>query len=410
MIGAGKLSPVVQAVLVLVTCTCLNALGRGMGDSYMVFLLPLQRGFDWSRGSLTSVYSVAMLVSGFASPLIGAALDRFGPRAVYGVGVASFAVGFSLAPHLDAIWQFQLVIGGLSGIGMAALGVVSASALLARWFHTRLSTAMGVAYAGIGLGSLALAPLTQILIESYGWREAYRLLGFALAVLLPVVLALPWRRIAAGREPLKAAEGAGAFAAVREAARDPIYWRFAQIYFFTAMAIYMINVQAVAFLVDYGFAPLAAATAYGAAAMLSVAGIAGSGWITGRFGHGRATLLSFAGSTSGVLALLAITVTPLAFLMLGYVLLYGACQGVRGPIVSTLVARAFPGRGLGAVYGTIYSMGALGGAVGASATGFLHDLSGGYRVSFVCALVMLAIAAYPFLGPAKVLFEAKRFQ
>lgn len=412
MIGAGKSNPLTQAVVVLAICACLNALGRGIADSYMVFLLPLEHSFGWSRGNLTSVYSVCMLVSGFASPLIGAALDRFGPRAVYGAGMISFAVGFSLAAHLDAIWQFHVVVGGLSGIGMAALGVVPASALLARWFHAKLSTAMGIAYAGLGLGSLVLAPLVQILIEAYGWRETYRLLGLCLAVLVPVVLALPWRRIAAGRGdwPVKTESGQGAVAAVRQAVRDPIYWRFAQVYFFTAMAIYAVNVQAVAFLVDYGFAPLTAATAYGAAAMLSVVGIAGSGWITGRFGHGRAALLSFLGSSSGVLALFGITVTPLAFLMPGYVLLYGMCQGVRGPIVSTLVARAFPGRGLGAVYGTIYAVGAVGGAIGASVTGFLHDLTRGYQASFVYALAMLALAAYPFLGPSRTLFDGKRFQ
>lgn len=414
MIGAGKLSPAMQAVLVLAICACLNALGRGITDSYMVFLLPLQHSFGWSRGSLTSVYSICMLVSGFSSPLVGAALDRFGPRAVYGVGMATLAIGFSLAAHLDAIWQFRLVVGGLSGIGVAALGVVPASALLARWFHARLSTAMGVAYAGFGLGSLALSPLVQILIETYGWRETYSMLGLSLAALVPVVLALPWRRIAAGRGdwPVKTGggQGAGAIAAVRQAMHAPIYWLFAQVYFFTALAIHMVNVQVVAFLVDYGFTPLIAATAYGAAAMLSVVGIAGSGWVTSRVGHGRATLLSFFGTCSGVLALFAITISPAAFLMQSYVFLYGICQGARGPIVSTLVARNFPGHGLGAVYGTIYAIGAVGSALGAWASGWLHDLSGGYRANFACSLVMLAIAAYPFLGSKKTLFDSKRVQ
>jgi len=57
-------------------------LGRGLGDSYAVFLLPLEREYGWTRYQLTSVYSVFLLVSGFAAPLIGMLFDRVGPRRV----------------------------------------------------------------------------------------------------------------------------------------------------------------------------------------------------------------------------------------------------------------------------------------------------------------------------------------
>ena len=59
------------AVAVLAVCFVLNMLGRGLGDSYAVFLLPLEREYGWTRYQLTSVYSVFLLVSGFAAPLIG---------------------------------------------------------------------------------------------------------------------------------------------------------------------------------------------------------------------------------------------------------------------------------------------------------------------------------------------------
>ena len=43
------------AVAVLVTCFILNMFGRGMGESYAVFLLPLEREYGWTRYQLTSV-------------------------------------------------------------------------------------------------------------------------------------------------------------------------------------------------------------------------------------------------------------------------------------------------------------------------------------------------------------------
>ena len=55
------------ALGVLAVCFVLNMLGRGLGDAYAVFLLPIEREFGWSRSELTSVYSLFLVVSGFAA-------------------------------------------------------------------------------------------------------------------------------------------------------------------------------------------------------------------------------------------------------------------------------------------------------------------------------------------------------
>lgn len=411
MLHLRRWSPLTQAAVVLLLCAGFNAIGRGIADSYIVFLVPLEQNFDWSRSVLTGVYSVCMLMSGLSAPLIGAAFDRFGPRAIYGLGVTSLAGGFLLASGSDQAWEFYFAIGLLCGVGVAALGVVPAAALLARWFRARLSAAMGIAYAGLGIGALAIVPLVQLLIDTYGWRDAYRYLGIALALLIPVAFALPWTRIATGRDdwsvPVHPEPRTGVIDVLRAATREPLFWQFAQVYFFTAMGIYLVNVQAIAFLVDAGFAPLTAATAYGVIGMLSVLGVTATGWVTDRFGHARAALASFFGTSSGILVLIAITVAPLTFLLPAYVVLFGLSQGARGPIVSSLAARVFPGRTLGTVYGAIYALGAIGGALGSWLSGVLHDLTQGYRVNFVCALVVLVIAAYPFFSRRSLLLASE---
>jgi MFS family permease len=73
---------------VLAACFALNMFGRGLGDTYAVFLLPLEREFGWTRSQLTGVYSVYLLVNGFTAPLVGLAFDRLGPRWVFGAGVS----------------------------------------------------------------------------------------------------------------------------------------------------------------------------------------------------------------------------------------------------------------------------------------------------------------------------------
>jgi MFS family permease len=141
--------------------------GRGLGDTYAVFILPLEREFGWTRSQITGVYSVYLLVNGFTAPLVGLVFDRLGPRWVYGAGVACLGAAFFFASGLSDLWQFYLFIGVLVGLGVSLNGMVPGSALLSRWYRKRLSTAIGIAFAGVGVGTLVFVPLAQYLITHY---------------------------------------------------------------------------------------------------------------------------------------------------------------------------------------------------------------------------------------------------
>ena len=102
--------------------------GRGLGDTYVVFVLPLEREYGWTRSQLTSVYSIYLLMHGFTSPLVGLVFDRLGPRWVYTTGLACMCVAFFLAAGLSNLWQFYLFVGGMIGIGVSLTGMVPGSA------------------------------------------------------------------------------------------------------------------------------------------------------------------------------------------------------------------------------------------------------------------------------------------
>ena len=91
------------AIAVLAVAFVFNVLGRGAGETYAVFLLPLEREFGWSRSQLTSVYSVYLLVGGLIAPLVGTLFDRIGPRAVYTAGLACLAAAYLLAGTLSSL-------------------------------------------------------------------------------------------------------------------------------------------------------------------------------------------------------------------------------------------------------------------------------------------------------------------
>jgi MFS family permease len=389
-----------MAAAVLATCFLLNMLGRGLGDTYAVFVVPLERDLGWSRSQVTGVYSLYLLVNGFTAPLVGMVFDRLGPRWVYGAGTLCLGGAFFLAAGITSLWQFYLLIGALVGIGVSLNGMVPGSALLARWYRARLSTALGIAFSAVGVGTLVFVPLAQSLVADYGWRHAYRAMGVLLLAAAPVVILLvPWRRFRAGhpehhREARLKTPGEGW--TPRAAMRTPVFWGLSQIFFFTATGMFLVVVQLVAFFIDAGFSPLTAASAYGTLGMLSAASIMLSGFLADRFGYRQVVTTSFAGTATGMLLLFLITTEPSMILLSLFVAVFGVCMGFRGPIISSVCAKYFAGSHVATIYGTIYSANALGAAFGSYIGGVLHDLTGGYGVGLAVALTAIALAAAPF--------------
>jgi MFS family permease len=343
------------------------------------------------------VYSIYLLVNGFTAPFVGLLFDRLGPRWVYGAGMASLGAAMLLASGLTQLWQFYLFIGALVGVGVSLNGMVPASALLARWYRERLSTAIGIAYSAFGVGTVIFVPLVQYLVGEHGWRSSYRVLGWALLVAAPLVMVLiPWSRFAAGAPRPEAGQKAGEGWTLSAALRSPVFWGLLQVFFFTAAGMFSIVVQLIAFFVDAGFSPLAAATAFGIVGLLSAASVMGSGIAADRFGYRQTVTASFAGTLSGMLVLVALTYAPSWLLLVLFVPLFGLCMGVRGPIVSSVSARYFAGPRVATIYGIVYASNAVGAALGAYLGGLLHDATGGYRAGLGMALVFIGLAALPF--------------
>jgi MFS family permease len=374
------------------------AVGRGMGETYAVFLLPLSTDLGWERAGVASVFAAFITSMGLFSPLSGHLFDRYGARFVYMSGIACLGLGYYLAGELTALWQFYLCMGVLNGFGAALIWQVPAQSLISRWFDKHLATAISFAYAGYGFGLLTLAPVAQLLIDARGWRIAYQDFGLAFLVLLPIVAILPWKRIEQGApgnpRRTKAGRAEGGYS-LGEALKTRVFWAMFFIYFMTSMAIFGVSIQSVAYLVERGFDNLEAAGAFGAAGMLSFAGMFLTGAAADRYGRSLVATISYVLTIVGVCGLALLQLFPEKYLVLAWVIPYGLSMGARGPIITTLQATLFQGRGLGAIYGmTIMGQG-VGAGISAWGGGLIYDLTGGYNLTFAIsifsALVCIAL-------------------
>ena len=127
--------PARVALNVLALCFALSVLGRGLGESFTVFLKPISENFGWDRAQVVSVYSLTWLAGGLTAPLVGRLFDRSGPRSGLRARAASARRRVpGRGSHAQTLWQFQLSVGLCVGLGIALIGNVPNSILLGRWF------------------------------------------------------------------------------------------------------------------------------------------------------------------------------------------------------------------------------------------------------------------------------------
>jgi MFS family permease len=392
--------PAHTALGVLALCFALSVLGRGLGESFSVFLLPISESFGWDRAEVVSVYSLSALAGGLASPLIGRLFDYSGPRSVYSLGLLLFGGAFLLAAHASHLWQIQFSAGVCVGLGIALIGNVPNSILLGRWFGPKLPTAMAVVYSATGAGVLALLPASQLLIDRFGWRGAYQIFGIAALTLLLPLLVLPWRLFSAGQPHLtKAAtdDASDEGWTLTRAMRHHAFWALFATFFFTAIGMYAITPQVVAYLIGVGFPPLQAATAWGFSGVVLLFGMLGVSWLDGIIGRRPSVLLSYAMSIVGIFLLWLLQWRPNIWVLTGFVVCFGSMIGSRGPLLTATAMKLFKGKNVGTIYGAIAIGSGLGAAFGSWSGGLIHDVTHSYNPLILYALISVILGMIPFL-------------
>ena len=392
--------PARVALSVLALCFALSVLGRGLGESFTVFLKPISESFGWDRAEVVSVYSLSALAGGLAAPLVGRLFDRSGPRIVYSLGLFLLGAAFLVAGHARHLWQFQLSLGLCVGTGIAFIGNVPNSILLGRWFGPRLPTAMAVVYSATGAGVLVLLPTSQILIDRAGWRGAYQIFGGTVLVLLVPLLVLPWRALSGGSPQLAKSATAdivdGGWT-VLSAMRHHAFWALFSTFFFTAIGMYAIAPQVVAYLIDAGFPPLQAATAWVFSGVVLLFGMLGVSSLDGIIGRRPSVLFSYALSIVGILMLWALQWYPNFWVLTGFVVCFGSMIGSRGPLLTATAMKIFRGERVGTIYGSISIGSGLGSAFGSWSGGLIHDWTHSYNPVIVFSLVAVLLGMIPFL-------------
>ena len=373
--------------------------------SYPVYLVAYIEEFGWSRAETSLAYSVSQLVGGASSPLVGVLVDRLGPRRLLLLGGGILVLSLAVSAYVTALWQIVLLYGAVMTIGANCLGLVVFVPLLSRHFVRRRGMAISIVQSANGIARGVSAPLVQLSISFIGWRTTYLWqAGFMALCTLPLAAMFrgsdPVRTPARGGAPpvtgtdLPAEPRRGW--SLAEAMRTPHFWLLFAVYMFTGLGSFFVSLHQLAFAIDVGFDRIYAAEVLGMGAFLAVPGIVVTGTLSDYLGREVSALLAYGISILGVICALFITSPDQHLLLWLHACFFGLTWGARGPAITAKTADLFPGPRLGTILGVITIGSGLGAAIGSWGAGWVFDLSGSYRVAFLCSIASYAAGCVAF--------------
>lgn len=155
----------------------------GMGGSTIaLFFIPMGNDLGWPLTMMIGAVTAQSVAAMISAPLIGPLLDRFGARPVMLVGAITGGIGLVAMMRIEAIWQFWALYAFVGALGLNELGRISGPVVVAKWFIRYRGRAMAIATSGTTVGTFVMAPIIGILIESFGWRSSWGILGLLLII------------------------------------------------------------------------------------------------------------------------------------------------------------------------------------------------------------------------------------
>ena len=370
----------------------------GAGYAFSVFKKPLSAVLHCTDPQVTMAFSlttvflpVGMLVSGVVS-------RKRGPRVTIVAGGILFGLGVFLSGFSSSLWWLYATFGAMSSLGQgASYGTVIAVAM--RWFPDRRGMASGMVVSALGVGTLVIALLAQVLISRIGVQSTLNALGIGIIV---VILSASRFLVDPPKDFAPAAVQSETDKAVVESEvgwktmlRRPLFWALFVLYMLGAFAGLMVISQASD--VAQKMTGLTAAAASLVVGMLGVANSAGRlfwGSISDKIGR-LSALAGMLAVTAIVMVLLPRLALSEVGLMVGFVLVglcFGGCLGT----FPSLCADAFGGRNLAVNYALLFVAFAIAGLFGPRVGAVLSADTGGYVTGFrtagAIATVGLALA------------------
>ncbi|MGP0584360.1 MFS transporter [Paenibacillus timonensis] len=392
-------------IIVLLTFVTL-LVSAGIRSLPSVLLLPFQDEFGWSRGSISSVISIGILLYGLVGPFSASLLLRFGFRKVIICSLSVLGLSLAVTPFIHALWQFELLWGVVSGLSTGMMANVLGVTVSNQWFAKRKGLIIGLLTASAATGQLLFLPLFAKLTSDLGWRYAVYLAVASIVVVLVAVAiwmrnhpyevgAAPYGSTEVVKpEPFRGNILIAPLHNLRLAMKHPTFWLLAGTFFFCGFSTNgLIGTHLIAACGDHGMLEV---TAAGLLAMMGIFDLFGttiSGWLSDRF-DSRKLLFWYYGLRGLSLLFLPFALNSASPTMLVvFSVFYGLDWIATVPPTAKLAGETFGKERSGMIFGWVVVAHQIGASTAAYGAGVLRDWLGSYSQAFVIAGFVCFVAA-----------------
>ncbi|XP_070610912.1 monocarboxylate transporter 3 [Erythrolamprus reginae] len=161
---------------ILLGCFVITGFSYGFPKAVSIYFKDLMHDFHVGYSDTAWISSIMLAMLYGTGPLSSIMVNQFGCRPVMLVGGLLASSGMILASFTTNIIELYLSAGVLTGLGMA-LNFQPSLIMLGCYFDKRRPLANGLAAAGSPVFLSALSPLGQVLLEKFGWRGGFLIMG-----------------------------------------------------------------------------------------------------------------------------------------------------------------------------------------------------------------------------------------
>lgn len=371
----------------LAGASLISLLSFGVRGAYGLFTVPLTTELGFTREHYAIAIAIQNICWGIAQPLAGLVSDRRGARSVLIGGALLYAVGIAWLTMVTSPPALYLSAGVLTGLGMGGASYITVLAALGRVMpESQRTWALGVGTSAGSLGQFVVVPVTQALIDNFGWRAGAW--GMCAGIVLILVLSFLIRgdRTSA---PVAGHRHASTASVIGAAFRHGSYLLLILGFFVCGFQLAFITTHFPAYLADKG---LPGGVASWAIALVGLFNVVGA-YMAGVWGARGSKKNLLAGVYVGRgLAIVAFILCPISTTS---VLVFGACMGLLWlstvPLTSGLVATFFGTRHMATLFGLVFFSHQIGSFLGVYLGGYLYESTGSYQlVWWVCAVLSFA--------------------
>ncbi len=390
-----------NAWLIVVACMLIQAIPFGVASNiHPQFLGHIVENEGFALGTISLMFTFGTIISAIFSPSIGKLFNKIPAKLIFIVGAIVSAGGVFMLGIAGNRLPLFYVGYGISQIGTAAISSIGIPVLITSWFDDKTKgKALGIAFAGSGLGNIFLQQLSVNWIQKYGYAQAYQKFAL-LSVVVGVVVSLllintPKKKSEAvvenakeneNNENVEVSEGY----TFKEASKLKAYWIFAIAFVFVGIYVSALATQYSAYLkVQPGF-PVKMLGAVGSAfAACSLVGNLIGGTLYDKLGTTKTTIAGF------VLAVVSCASLMLAPKIPALAYVYGITKGlsvfayILAP--SMLTGALFGKKDFGSILGITQVFFALGFAFGSAIFGMIVD-NAGYTIAWSFIMVSIFVA------------------